>query len=316
MDALLDALGDEVADAAEETFLLYSRVAGQSCESSGNLGFIDPTADELEIHVAGKDLTIRQFPKLLVSNRAEGTTGAVLWKITPPFADWLAARDENALFRYGILGPESTVVELGAGVTGVILLAVAPSVGRYIATDQQYVLQHLGRNIEANVHWFRSHTRQGSRRARPSTKEHVKSPSDTIDWNVQKLDWETDSIVGIPQAKDTSVLLAVDCIYNEALIEPFIRTCADICRFRTEKESSPTVCVIAQQLRSEDVFEAFMESFVRTFRVWRLPESSLSPELRNNAQFVIHMGVLRKIGDSFVADNIYLNSMLEALSST
>ena len=109
--------------------------------------------------------------------------------------------------------------------------------------------------------------------------------------------------------------VAVDCIYNEALVEPFIRTCADLCRFRSEETVYPTLCVIAQQLRSESVFETFLKSFTRTFHVWRLPENLLNGELRNNASFVIHVGILRRSGDSYIADQIYPNTMLQALNS-
>ena len=206
--------------------------------------------------------------------------------------DWLASKDRNPLFQYGILGPSSKVIELGSGVTGVVLLALAPLVGQYTATDQQYILQHLTRNIEANAHPLQSNKRKAAHRKRTRIQEGVGAP-DQRNWIVQRLDWETDSVVGISDAKDTSVVVAIDCIYNEALIEPFVRTCADICRFRSNEDSAPTICVIGQQLRSEDVFEEFMKSFTRTFRVWRVPETLLSPEIQDNPDFVIHIGILR-----------------------
>lgn len=54
-----------------ESFLLFSQDL-----PSQDLGFVDAKATTLELTVAGKDMTIRQSPTLLSSNRAEGTTGA------------------------------------------------------------------------------------------------------------------------------------------------------------------------------------------------------------------------------------------------
>ncbi|KAI9710086.1 MAG: hypothetical protein M1820_002888 [Bogoriella megaspora] len=298
MDALVAALGEEVADPEEETFLLFSRPSSPSSVSgsSGNLGFIDPKADELEISVAGKDLTIRQFPNLLVSNRAEGTTGAVVWKINPPFADWLASHENNFLFRLGILGADSKVVELGSGVSGVVALSLSPSVGQYIATDQNYVLRHLRTNIENNAHVFQPHRRSGHGNT-PRLALSKNAPLSHSKYTVQELDWESSLIHQMPDLQDTNMIIAVDCVYNEALVDPLIRTCADICRFRTEAKENinrhPCICLIGQQLRSEDVFEYFMEKFVILFRVWRVPEDLLSEDLGKESRFVIHVGILR-----------------------
>ncbi|KAF2237051.1 hypothetical protein EV356DRAFT_42403 [Viridothelium virens] len=220
----------------------------------------------------------------------------------------------NPLFTHGVIGPHSKVVELGCGVAGVVLLAIAPLVGQYIATDQQYILQHLYRNVEANVHVFQARKRSGARRKCNEADRRTSSfaVSDT-DWKIRKLDWETDSAVGLSELKDASMIFAVDCIYNESLVEPFIRTCADICRFRSHQTSPTTLCVIAQQLRSEDVFETFMKSFIRTFHVWRVPERLLSEELRKPS-FVVHIGILRTDGNSCIADRVYPNSILAALN--
>jgi hypothetical protein len=54
-----------------ESFLLFSQRI-----PSHNLGFIDPKAQTIDLTLAGKDISIRQSPGLLSSNRKEGTTGA------------------------------------------------------------------------------------------------------------------------------------------------------------------------------------------------------------------------------------------------
>jgi hypothetical protein len=91
-------------------------------------------------------------------------------------------------------------------------------------------------------------------------------------------------------------VVACDCIYNEALIEPFVATCADLCRLRGEETEEPCVCVIAQQLRDPLVFEAWLVRFARSFHTWRVPDALLSEGLRSGTGFVVHVGVLRDRG--------------------
>ena len=104
----------------------------------------------------------------------------------------------------------------------------------------------------------------------------------------QVLDWEEDDVSHL---SPVDVVIACDCIYNEALIEPLNSTCAAICQLNTDKES-PTLCVIAQQLRSPDVFEAWIKSFHRKFRAWQVPDRLLDEDLREGSGFVVHIGIV------------------------
>ena len=122
------------------------------------------------------------------------------------------------------------------------------------------------------------------------------------------LDWETSLISSIPiliglgspnsfEPTGLDVVLACDCIYNEALVNPFVQTCVDLCQLPKSKPSSDaTLCIIAQQLRSHMVFEAWLLVFHGKFRVWRIPDRLLHKDLREGSGFVIHVGVLREIG--------------------
>ncbi|KAK2794014.1 hypothetical protein FQN50_009963 [Emmonsiellopsis sp. PD_5] len=275
----LQAIGCEVEDAEEEAFSLFSQEF-----PSQNLGFIDSRSATLDLTVHGRDFEIRQSPTILSSTRAGGTTGAV--------AEWLSSK-QNPLWTSSLLDEHSTVVELGCGISGLIALTLAPFVGHYIATDQEYVHKLLKENLDANAlttnsssnpsrssqrhHDHQSHSQ--TRRSRkggpqshhnPSTK-HSPSPSTQPASNITfaPLDWELDSPSTLKQAinnnsnnnnhnnhssakhsnhhrsspsHDTStnpeqdlgfdLLLACDCIYNDALIEPFVQTCADIARLR------------------------------------------------------------------------------------
>jgi Lysine methyltransferase len=115
---------------------------------------------------------------------------------------------------------------------------------------------------------------------------------------VKSLDWETDSVtplyqsLGLTEPEDKiNLVVACDCIYNESLIAPFVSTCVDICRLCPE--TSATLCIVAQQLRSPDVFEAWLKAFHTNFRTWRLPDKLAFPELGENSGFVVHLGILR-----------------------
>lgn len=99
------------------------------------------------------------------------------------------------------------------------------------------------------------------------------------------------------------LLLSCDCIYNEALIPPFVRTCAELCRLRpaytpsseTVRESRrrPTVCIIAQQQRLPDVFEAWLRETLREFRVWRLRDEFLG-DLKGGSGYLVHLLLVRE----------------------
>ena len=289
---LLQALGEEIQDPDEETFLLFTYPI-----PSQNLGFIDAKAKDLDLTVSGRVLSITQSPGLLSSNRKGGTTGAVVWRITPLFAEWITLKD-NALFMTCVLGKDSLILELGCGVSGVIAITLAPKVGRYVATDQKYVFKLLKSNINANA-------------LKQETPKKAKSCGDALAdgmIDVLALDWELDSVTdpgmilritpedGLSQSP--SAIIACDCIYNESLIAPFVRTCIELCKnVRANGNAAPTICIIAQQLRSASVFEAWLLSFHQAFRVWRVPDRLLMKGLRKGSGFVVHIGVLRTVNN-------------------
>jgi len=287
--SLSSAFGAAIEDPDEETFLLFS----QSIPSQ-NLGFIDPKVSTIEVTVGSRDYSIRQSPTLLSSKNTGGTTGAVVWKIAPLVASWISD-PANLLFKLNVLSSEATVLELGCGVSGIIGLCLAPLIRSYILTDQEYVMKILSQNLRENQ--------------TPSMKKHLtskvtagNSPSmgDADNVIVRSLDWETDeitpAIIGRSTVKSFEAVIASDCVYNDALIKPLVQTCIDACKLRATDSSgpqNPTACIIAQQLRSPEIFEEWLKAFHRAFRVWRIPDHELSEGLRSNSGFVVHIGMLR-----------------------
>ncbi|KAK6819540.1 diaminohydroxyphosphoribosylamino-pyrimidine deaminase [Apiospora arundinis] len=292
---LFSLLGPEVEDADEETFLLFSQEI-----PSQNLGFVDARSSSLDLTVAGKDYVIHQSPAVLSSNRAGGTTGAVLWKVTPMFADWISS-PANPLWKTGVLAPTSTVIELGCGISGLTGMVLAQSVSRYVLTDQPYVSKWIDTNLAENsanlsAPGTATRRRKGKGAAAPPSGNVAFTP---LDW---ELDEVTSSLTGSDAVRSFDVVIACDCIYNDALIRPLVQTCVDVCKLRAsadeaaesrQPQKEPTLCIVAQQLRDPEIFEGWIKEFHRHFHTWRIPESHLSDALRSNYGFVIHVGILR-----------------------
>ncbi|KAK5163255.1 Ribosomal protein lysine methyltransferase [Saxophila tyrrhenica] len=289
MDELMAALVDEVEDVDEETFHVFF----QNHSSTQDLGMLDPRAEEVELAINGRDFTIKQSPGVLQSKREGGTTGAAVWRACLVFAEWLAWA-KNPLFSSDLLTSESVTLELGSGISGVVPLIASPRVGRVVATDQQYALKLLQENITNNLPAARPKSPKGH------TKQQHAPPSNI---DVLALDWETSDIPAFLSTQGlrdgVDAVLMCDCIYNYALIKPLVQTCVEICRARSTRQSNidekskPTICLIAQQLRQPDVFEQWLQAFMASLRVWRVPDGMLTNGLKEGSGYVVHVGLLR-----------------------
>ncbi|KAM3509117.1 hypothetical protein MY11210_006456 [Beauveria gryllotalpidicola] len=310
-ELLESLLEPEIEDADEETFLLYSQPL-----PSSDLGFVDPRARTVEARVGGVDYTIHQSPGVLSSDRRGGTTGAVLWKISPVFADWLAA-PTNFLFAASLLNRASIVLELGCGISPLNALALAPRVAAHLLTDQAYVQRIVQLNIDTNITAAAAAAvaptpRSASRRKSKLTSQPQPQPQPlphlAARISFETLDWETDVP---PPRRSYDAVLACDCVYNDALIAPLVQTCVEACRRRRQecerdegtatgtgagedKRLRPSLCIVAQQLRDDGVFRAWLAAFVDEFRVWRVSDDKLPEALRPSAGFVVHIGILRE----------------------
>ena len=261
-------------DPIAETFLLLSQeVPAQT------LGIIDKAAANLEVNVHKQTFDIQQSPALLCSGREAGTTGAVLWKITPMVANWLCCTD-NFLWKHGWLKNNSTIMELGCGISGLVPLSMASLLadGLYILTDQQYMMKQLGKNVTANRHLNRRKTsHQG------------------LDIHTMTFDWETDDVANVSRLLESKkrhleLILACDCVYNEYLIHPFVDVCHRLCALR-RNASKQTGLLVCQQLRSQEVLQTWLEEMLKEFVVFRIPFENLPEDLQRG--YVLHFAVLR-----------------------
>ena len=272
----------------------------------------------------------------------------MLWNVSPLISHWLFdGKGGNILFNAGILGGGKNVIELGSGVSGIVGLGIIGRMiqertaeeekrGKVILTDQHYTLKLLRQNLLSGLEAmnlpipasFRSlepllspKTKNKNNSKKVDVRGKEKAKRCTPDVQILELDWETSDLTSL--AEETGVgeegfdmVIACDCIYNEALIGPFVSTCVEICRIRgvtlltsnpagtsdpeegetgkaMEEERNPTICMVAQQLRSPDVFEEWLREFHRYFHVWRIPDELLGDELGVDDGYVVHIGILR-----------------------
>lgn len=229
------------------------------------------------------------------------------------------------LFASGVLSTRSAVLELGCGVSALVGLALAPRVARYVLTDQAYVARLVEQNLDENSSVLLPAKGSGEK----SRKGGGRGSSAAARWQDRiafcALDWESSAVhaalTGTAALRSFDAVIACDCVYNEALIEPLVQTCVDTCRLRSrdtvstgagvdagaEKDgpekaneppsARPCVVIIAQQLRDPDVFQRWMACFLRSFQAWRVPDERLPEELRSSSGFVVHVGVLREVVD-------------------
>ncbi|KAF3214829.1 hypothetical protein TWF679_004609 [Orbilia oligospora] len=310
MSDLVSSLDDEfeVLDPEEECFLLFLNKP-----DSRDLGFVNRTDSTVSVSINSQDLTIHQSPSLLTSTREAGTTGAVLWKVTPLLASWLT-HPCNTVFQR-ILKPDYTVIELGAGTSGVLAVSCAPFVGAYYATDQDYCLKLLRKNILENTKdvaekFSKSKGKSSNKRAKRGTETSSQTTT-TGNATVLPLDWQLTQVSSIPEFKERQIdiIFAADCIYNESLVEPLVDTMADLSKLNRGKNTSGetdrdvTLVMVAQELRSPDVLEAFMKTFCAKFQVWRLPDKLFKDcgdggkGLMEGGGYVVHPYCTQILGD-------------------
>lgn len=194
----------------------------------------------------------------------------MLWKITPLFAEFLS-NTKNPFFATSLLTPSSTILELGCGISPLTALALSSSIRHYTLTDQSYVQKLINLNLSEN-----------------------KKPQNI---SFRTLDWEEDEVTrDLSPTGSFDMVVAVDCVYNEALVRPLVQTLRDVCLLRRKAEGGvgkECVAVVAQQLRSDDVFQAWLTEFHKEFRTWRLDEEATPEGLRPDDGFVVHVGVVK-----------------------
>lgn len=247
------------------------------------------------------NLTVEQSITSLHSNRdnSNSTTGYVLWSTTPFFLKWLLYDPQAISFRqggivdanviYGMLKPSTGILELGGGTAGIMPVVLGNYVGTYICTDQRSLINRMQSNIKNNL------LQLNKRRCVSKTlgfEPQFDDDEPAVNLETMPLDWEkfhlshsTTPAELQPLAKCSTVyIVAMDVIYNDYLIDPFLRTLSLLLKFYQNKKIN-THCLVGIHLRAQEVVTEFLEKAVLEFD---LPFSYIQSDSLDSSRFSLY----------------------------
>lgn len=274
----------------------YIELAARTESLKQDLGIVDAAAKVVSVDIeppfekrrkAGRginrgdryNLEIGQSITSLRSSRDNGnsTTGYVLWSTTPFFLRWLLYDVQASAFRDGgnvndvvvpaLLSPEVAVLELGGGTSGILPVVLGNYVGTYVCSDQRGLMNGMKANIRENL-------LQLNKRRCVSRSLGLEDPGDEdvkprVRLEVLPLDWETFQIpagelpfeLKLVSECSTVYIVAMDVIYNDYLIEPFLDTLSGLWRFYKDL-GSDVHSLIGVHMRAQEVASDFLEKAV------------------------------------------------------
>lgn len=239
---------------------IYNLYVDSASSENQDLGIVSKK-DHLEISISDEDYNFEQsIPNL---NTSQSSTGFVLWRVSIPFVKWIQDRKP---FDF----KDSFVVELGAGVTGLLSSVIGVKSNHYIATDQYHLQKLLKKNIQSNVQLFESSTMECS--SKPKKRQIIpKIDVCVYDWeNIEQGLYDIKQLN--PRAPD--FIIGCDIVYNDYLV-PYLVEAID-------KLAGPdTKIIIALQLRLPENIEYFVEQLLQKgLKVYKYEETYLIDELQ------------------------------------
>ncbi|KAK9334069.1 hypothetical protein V1520DRAFT_301017 [Lipomyces starkeyi] len=304
-DALLDDRLEQLTldDTSEHIFTLFSQ---HKPPDNQNLGYISRTAHTLPILIrlhaslirVSVEFEIHQSLELLNSQQENNTTGAVLWQITPLFAEWLLT--PGTVFHNLLFGERESgsldVIEIGAGTSGILACALSlplfahyendSKTGSYIATDQSHILRMLKKTWEVisqlSSIWRRFCCIEPKQPRITHERSGPRIEVLELDWEHAKQDikdihdflW-TSQDEAIIAKKEFDIVVACDTVYNDFLIAPFVNALKILAGENTH-------ILLGMQLRSHDVQEAFLrEAQSNSLDVWHVLPEHLSERMQS-----------------------------------
>ncbi|RIA91842.1 putative methyltransferase-domain-containing protein [Glomus cerebriforme] len=251
----------KINDAYEEVFLLFTE--GRPLEWQHNR-VVTQKENCVEVLIDDNiSVNILQNQSLL---SLRGTTGTVLWDSSIMLAKFM----NNHRMWLKLSTEKTKILELGSG-CGLTGISLVPLVKLVALTDQENVLPHLWKNVKRNFE------------------------KDNLNAIVTELLWGEEIDKDILQ-HHWDFVIASDCIYNEFIVNAFIKTLTKICLYRKNKKIQPTIAIIALELRSDTVHLEFLEK-LNEFVLWRLPNSMYGKEF--NRGYVIYVAWHKTYDNSF-----------------
>ncbi|WVR04250.1 hypothetical protein IAU60_001250 [Kwoniella sp. DSM 27419] len=204
----------------------------------------------------------------------KGDTGSVLWRSSLHLARLLLTQHYYpSSAAVTLLDPASlaqcNVLELGAG-TGLLAVLLSRICGSYTASDRLENLKLVKKNLELNKIAV-GDDQLGGMGKLPSSPKASTAKGKVKDVagrgvNLEEIDWvavseEKKRHSALWSTPDTrhqyELVIAVDCIYNEHLVQPLVDTLGRYC-----PRGGRTVVWVVVELRSADVLTLFLERWM------------------------------------------------------
>ncbi|CAJ0869133.1 9154_t:CDS:2 [Entrophospora sp. SA101] len=267
----------KVENAYEEVFFLYT--VGNPLEWEHN-----------QVISQKKDyIGINQTTITIFQNQSElskiGSTGSVLWDSSVLLLKFLIKHHDWLNFSI----EKTKIIELGSG-CGLIGIGVMPFVKIFMMTDQISMIKHIWKNVNYKNRIFAKELNWSTENEKLIDKEIINQ-----NWNY---------------------VVSSDCIYNEFIVDSFVGMLIKLCKSKNHiltspffvdndgggsddsdsndgrnKKNNTTIVVISLKLRSDNVHLVFMEKFLESFVIWRMPNSMFGDEFRNG--YVIYLAWLK-----------------------
>ncbi|CEP61413.1 S-adenosylmethionine-dependent methyltransferase LALA0_S03e02300g [Lachancea lanzarotensis] len=241
-------------------------------------------------------------------NNNNSTTGYVVWSTTPFFLQWLLYSPTGHVFAHGgtlecetetnsktciipaIFSdirleseeqPLRQIVELGCGVAGILGITLGNYVDKYVYTDQKALLDRLKHNVAANVDEMRMRGMESSTLGFDlPRKTPLRTQMDVLSLDWEKFDPRPAKLHPLLKPQRTAIvtILSLDVVYNEYLIEPYLRTVQGLLRAYKEL-GHVSYALVGIQLRDQEIIQSFLECAIVEFEL--LVRAIMDPEIES-----------------------------------
>ncbi|PLW20338.1 hypothetical protein PCANC_08476 [Puccinia coronata f. sp. avenae] len=257
----------------------------------------------------GKEIQVELKQDILATTYRSGDTGSIVWRASIDLAELLwyellfpsadarplemSAEEEHPCWRgfldMGRLTGAARILELGAGTgsLGILCAGMFPpeSTASWTVSDQFDLLAIIARNFGHNCIPLSTAPVPGDHGALHTIEE--------IDWLEVEKQWLKNQAHLQPNSEPSDcatrrydLILAVDCLYNEALVLPLLRTLDHFASPpAADTPAGPTLVLVVSELRSSDVVELFLRHWLALrprWSIFRLPLPLHRPLLNLN----------------------------------
>ncbi|KZS94571.1 hypothetical protein SISNIDRAFT_549120 [Sistotremastrum niveocremeum HHB9708] len=224
---------------------------------------------------AERTIEIELFQDMTALRSRPGETGSVLWQASVVLAQIVLMQyhdhrlDVPHLFDRSKLAT-SHILELGAGI-GLLSIILSPLAQRYTATDLEPLLPLIRKNIMHNLPPSKPSSPQGGSKhthTPPNLNTNRRVSIESCDWIAlhQTPESSRHRYFTLTNSDTVDLLIAVDCIYNPALVPPLVST------LNHYANPGHTAVLVMVELRAEDVISEFLDQWVKSgeWKIWRI----------------------------------------------